>query len=707
MRRTFLKTTLLLTIFFLLSLSVSTVAQSEEIFTLTADQLQNGQALELDKLGWKYSPGDEPRFADPQFDDRTWETLSGTILTLDNIPKSGWSGIGWFRLRVKIDDALVNHQLALIMDHWGASEVYVDGKLINRFGKVGTTVETEEAFRPNKIPVLFDFHGNRSEHLIAVRHSVVQLRDDSSFRSWYLRKHLHNLGMNGNPNGAGVMMRLGESENTFVKHEAGKIFVEGNRFWRVGLILMIGILFLLLYVFYPNRRVNLYFSIFALNLVAFTVCVYLRDATHYGLLTVETADFYAQSFLLSGNIFLLVFLYTAFGKCIPKHFWVLVAITVGQVLTFLIFSRNYVEAILWSSALLFFMVESLRIVITALNKKQSGALIVGVGIALFVSIPLFNIALILNFVFGTGRQLPLSSWFLAIVRQLSTLGATVPIAIYLARQFAQTNKTLEAQLIKEVEHEREKSRFAIVEAENERRAAELEEARQLQLSMLPKKLPDLPHLDIAAYMKTASEVGGDYYDFHLGDDGTLTIAVGDATGHGLKAGTMVASVKSLFVSLAYHPDISHIFHRMSRVLKEMKLRGLFMAMTMVKMKDYNLSVSIAGMPPVWIYRGSERNIEEVMMRALPLGGITNYQYHQQEFAVSSGDIIVLMSDGLPERFNSLNEMLEDESAQKFITENAQLSAQEIINGLVKLGDDWGGVRPQDDDVTFVVVKVKE
>ncbi len=681
-----------------------TVIAAQAQTVLTADQLQNGQVIELDKLGWKYSPGDDPRFADPQFDDRAWEKLSNTAITLDSIPKSGWNGIGWFRLRLQIDDALVNQQLALIMDHWGASEVYVDGKLINQFGTVGATLETEEAFRPNKIPVLFDFHGDRSEHLIAVRHSVVQLRDDSSFRSWYLRKHLHNLGMNGNPNGAGVMMSLGESENTFVKHEAVKIFDAGFRFWRVGLILMIGILFLLLYGFYPNRRVNLYFSIFAFNLVAFTVCVYLRDTTHYGLLTIETADFFTQFPLLSGNIFLLVFLYTAFGKCIPKYFWVLVAITVGQVLTFLIFSRNYIEAILWSSALLFFVVESLRIVVTAIVRKQSGALIVGVGIAMFASIPLFNIVLVMNFVFGTGTELPLSSLFLAIVRQLSTLGVTVPIAVHLARQFALTNKTLEAQLIKEVEHEREKSRFAMVEAENDRRAAELEEARQLQLSMLPKKLPKLPHLDIAAYMKTASEVGGDYYDFHLGEDGTLTIAVGDATGHGLRAGTLVASVKSLFVALAYHPDIPHIFHRMNSVLKAMKLRGLFMAMTMVKVKGHQMSVSIAGMPSVLIYRALSGEVEEVVMRALPLGGMTKYQYQQQELTLAANDVVVLMSDGLPERFNAKGEMLEEEAAKHYLATHAHASAQELIEGLAKLGDDWGGARPQDDDVTFVVLK---
>jgi sigma-B regulation protein RsbU (phosphoserine phosphatase) len=59
---------------------------------------------------------------------------------------------------------------------------------------------------------------------------------------------------------------------------------------------------------------------------------------------------------------------------------------------------------------------------------------------------------------------------------------------------------------KELQHERDK-------VEYERRAKELEEARQLQLSMLPKKLPQLPNLEIAAYMKPATEVGGDYYDF--------------------------------------------------------------------------------------------------------------------------------------------------------------------------------------------------
>lgn len=109
---------------------------------------------------------------------------------------------------------------------------------------------------------------------------------------------------------------------------------------------------------------------------------------------------------------------------------------------------------------------------------------------------------------------------------------------------------------------------------------------------------------------------------------------------------------------------------------------------------------------MWIYRADKQQIEEVALQQLPLGGVTKYVYQQREYELASGDVIVLLSDGLPERFNPQGEMLEDEAAKRFIAAHAYLSAQELIHGLAKLGDDWGGARPQDDDVTFVVLKVR-
>jgi len=77
----------------LLLLTTSSSAQSDPALTLTAESLQNGKSVELSKLNWKYQPGDDPRFADPQFDDHLWETLKGTDITLAHIPSRGWRGI--------------------------------------------------------------------------------------------------------------------------------------------------------------------------------------------------------------------------------------------------------------------------------------------------------------------------------------------------------------------------------------------------------------------------------------------------------------------------------------------------------------------------------------------------------------------------------------------------------------------------------------
>src|SRR5262245_66505871 len=101
----------------------------------------------------------------------------------------------------------------------------------------------------------------------------------------------------------------------------------------------------------------------------------------------------------------------------------------------------------------------------------------------------------------------------------------------------------------------EARRLQEIEAENQQRAKEMEEARQLQLSMLPQGVPYLPHAEIAACMKPATGVGGDYYDWRLGADGTLTVAIGDATGQGLKAGTMVTVTTRLFNHLDEHAEL--------------------------------------------------------------------------------------------------------------------------------------------------------
>lgn len=246
----------------------------------------------------------------------------------------------------------------------------------------------------------------------------------------------------------------------------------------------------------------------------------------------------------------------------------------------------------------------------------------------------------------------------------------------------------------------------LLEAEFTQKKKELEEARELQLSMLPRELPQLPDLDIAVYMKTATEVGGDYYDFHVGMDGTLTVVLGDATGHGMKAGTMVTTTKSLFNVLAPNPNIVETFHEMTRCLKMMHLEKLSMCMTMLKIAGSKIQMSAAGMPPVFIYKRDGAVMEEHMMKGMPLGSIADFPYVLKETDLKSGDTILLSSDGLPELFNENKELFGYKRMRNIFEEVADDNPEEIINRLKKEGSKWVNDADPDDDVTFIVIKAK-
>ncbi|MCK5281382.1 MAG: SpoIIE family protein phosphatase, partial [Cyclobacteriaceae bacterium] len=249
-------------------------------------------------------------------------------------------------------------------------------------------------------------------------------------------------------------------------------------------------------------------------------------------------------------------------------------------------------------------------------------------------------------------------------------------------------------------------RAKIAEAENERKTKELEEARQLQLSMLPKELPNLPNLDIAVYMKTATEVGGDYYDFHVALDGILTVVIGDATGHGMKAGTMVTTTKSLFRVLGPNPDITGTFKEMTKCIKEMEMPKLSMCMTLAKISNSSLVLSTAGMPPTYLYRSESNSVEELLTKGMPLGTFKDFPYETQEAGLSPGDTILLLSDGMPELINEKGEMFGYERISDKFRESAHYKPDEIINLLKDTASGWINDKDPGDDVTFVVIKVK-
>ena len=258
----------------------------------------------------------------------------------------------------------------------------------------------------------------------------------------------------------------------------------------------------------------------------------------------------------------------------------------------------------------------------------------------------------------------------------------------------------------ELDRRREKENKKFLQLENDRKTKELDEARNLQLSMLPKVLPQLPNLDIAVYMKTATEVGGDYYDFIVGLDGTLTVAIGDATGHGMKAGTIVSMVKALFASSGSRLDMKTYFDQSSDALKGIELGRLMMAFMMIKIKSNKIEIANAGMPPLYIYRKQSKVIEEILIKGMPLGAIKDFPYETRETEIAPGDTLLLLSDGLPELQNEQNEHYGYGRVKETFEKTAEKESEEIINYFKNESSKWVNGKDPDDDVTFVIIKVK-
>lgn len=270
-----------------------------------------------------------------------------------------------------------------------------------------------------------------------------------------------------------------------------------------------------------------------------------------------------------------------------------------------------------------------------------------------------------------------------------------------------TTAILLEETIEELEQKRKavEEQAKIIKAENDRKTKELEDARQLQLAMLPRELPKLPHLDIAVYMKTATEVGGDYYDFHIKPDGTLTVLVGDATGHGMMSGMMVSIMKSFFIADRNTLELKNFFDSSNKSIKDMHLGRLMMACIGVQITSEKVIATNAGMPSLLYFRNKSQKAGEFVINNLPLGGMKDTQYFLKEIRYEKGDVLLLMSDGFAELKNANNEQYGYQRTKEMFGSIAHKSSSEIIEELINTSSQWLNGAEPDDDVTFVVIKI--
>ncbi|MCP5062152.1 MAG: SpoIIE family protein phosphatase [Ignavibacteriae bacterium] len=644
---------------------------------------------------WKYSQGDDSTWADKSFDDSSWDTLRPR-LEWEKYPADNWTGIGWFRREIKIDSSLYNKSVALSVNHYGASEIYVNSEKIVEYGKVNTIPDSEKVYQPQNIPVAINFT-NDTNYVLAVRYSNhASIKEPEWVDSWYGK---HGFTMQINNINDEIKNQILNGKTNF-----------GVNFGIGGIFFSLAVLYFLLHLFYSKRKENLYYALFSFSLALLFFSSMMQQLVSTKLIWLIIFKLIAATGIALAFLGYLGFIYSIFYKKIPKQIWFFVSGTIIIGVMFLF--SNFRESINYAIPIYIFLatIEGFRSIIIAIKNKKEHSWVIGTGVIVFV------ILILTIFVINLFSLRP-NEISILILFLIGLFGLPASMSVYLARSIASTNLKLEEQIVtvkelseKQIQQERNnadlKLQSELVEAENKRKTKELEESRELQLSMLPKELPKIPTLDIAVYMKTASEVGGDYYDFHTDIDGTLTVVLGDATGHGMKAGTMVTATKSLFGSYAANKDIIYTFHEMTRCLKQLNFYMLSMCLAMVKINDKNITLSSAGIPPILICRKDENKVEPFVIKGMPLGTIEKFPYKVVESELNEGDTVLIMSDGFPELMNSKKEMYGYNNVIKYFERIANDNPEEIIAELKKEMNTWTDGADPDDDVTFVVLKMK-
>ena len=239
--------------------------------------------------------------------------------------------------------------------------------------------------------------------------------------------------------------------------------------------------------------------------------------------------------------------------------------------------------------------------------------------------------------------------------------------------------------------------------EEGRRIAELEEARVFQMKMLPKEFPKMLDLEIAADIKTASEVGGDYYDFFPQKD-NLNVVVGDATGHGMTAGMMVSITKAGLMGTPHDIPPNEVTFGLNRIIKDIELGKNKMAINVARFWSDRVEFTSAAMPPVYHYKANTEEVDELLLEGLPLGSFKGETYSLMTIDSKIGDAFVFISDGLPEAENKNGEILGYKAVLDCVRNNGNLSANEIKQSLFDLGSAWLDGLQNQDDITIVVIK---
>ena len=244
----------------------------------------------------------------------------------------------------------------------------------------------------------------------------------------------------------------------------------------------------------------------------------------------------------------------------------------------------------------------------------------------------------------------------------------------------------------------------------ERLQRELEIAAEIQTSLLPHGLPEIPGLEFAVASLPATEVGGDFYDFISLDDDCLGIVVGDVAGKGVPAAMLTSLARTILrVESGYGHSPQRVITQTNQALiQDLQRAEMFVTalVAYLNREDLTLTYANAGHTPGLWWRADQGMFELLPATTPPLGIHIDDTGSNQTLQLSPGDFVLFYTDGVNEAMSPDEQPFGSDRLKKALTTLAGSTADDLVQSVLSAVRAYRRSAPWSDDLTMIAMRVK-
>jgi sigma-B regulation protein RsbU (phosphoserine phosphatase) len=638
--------------------------------------LQTGRepVASLDGL-WRFHTGDNPAWADPNFDDSQWPLLRSDK-DWSRQGYKNYGGFAWYRFTVAVPEGSRNWSIYLGPMETGY-QLFVDGRLAGSFGPILSSLNyanSSRAFALSPAPA----SGPRTFHI--------------AIRAWHAP-----VWADFAPGGFVGSSYFGDSR-LIAQRAATDRSLQWNRFVNeyayAVLSTLVGIVVLVLFFIRREEREYLWF---ALLLLANAIDIGLDISRQLSLIPFPVFDF-IDGFVQSAALFAALAFFSVVLRAPRSRTWWLVAamLFLSPLSVFLYVFNISSVGIATLVQTLPVLPATIWILVTLLKRalqRDRDALILLVPSLLWQGFPFINSILLITWQLGWQRWA--FHWTFPLLTKPFVLmpgPAVGTIFIFALLLF----------LIR---------RFSLARQEETRLATELASAHSIQRTLVPPISASFSGYDLNGLSLPSEKVGGDLVDVVLLSNRSVLAYVADVSGHGLQAGILMGMVKTAVRTILLESSddpatlLASLCDRLNRALPTVKESHMYATLSAICLApDGRIEYTLAGHPSILYYQASSRTVQTLTSHQFPVGLLPVDAYISHSLQIEEGDLLAITTDGILEAANTQQEEFGSDRIAALLTQMPGQDLASIRDSIVSAAQAFG---KQADDQTILLIRRAE